>query len=75
MFIYYSLILISVVMFGGGFAIQEQYQKKRGSGLKVSMESACIRAFTGLIVLMALNGFSLNFLPFQVCEYWLRCSR
>ena len=38
---YYILILISVAMFGGGFGLQDLYRKKRGSGLLVSMESAC----------------------------------
>lgn len=64
MWIYYGLILVSVVMFGGGFAIQDQYRKKRGSGLKISMESACIGAFAGLIVLLAFNKFALDFTVF-----------
>ena len=64
MWIYYGLILLSVVMFGGGFAIQDQYRKKRGSGLRISMESACIGALAGAIVLLAFNKFSLGFTPF-----------
>lgn len=64
MWIYYGLILISVVMFGGGFAIQDQYRKKRGSGLLISMESACIGAFAGLIILFAFNKFSISFTLF-----------
>ena len=48
MWIYYSLIVLSVVMFGGGFALQDIYRKKRGSSLKISMESACIGAAAGL---------------------------
>lgn len=45
---YYALILLSVSMFGGGFALQDVYRKKRGSGIKISMESAFIGAFAGL---------------------------
>lgn len=58
--IYYVLIIISVAMFGGGFALQDVYRKKRGSGLKTSMESACIGSLAGLIVLLIVNGFSLE---------------
>lgn len=60
MWIYYSLIVLSVVMFGGGFALQDIYRKKRGSSLKISMESACIGAAAGLVVLWIINGFSLE---------------
>ena len=62
--IYYGLILLSVIMFGGGFAIQNQYRKNRGSGLKISMESSCIGAFAGLAVLLIFNNFSFSFTPF-----------
>lgn len=66
MWIYYGLILLSVVMFGGGFAIQDLYRKKRGSGLMISMESACIGAVAGLVALLALNGFSFEFTTFTL---------
>ena len=55
---YYILILLSVGMFGGGFALQNLYRKKRGSGFIISMESALIGSFAGLIVLLIINGFS-----------------
>ena len=61
MLIYYGLIIISVVMFGSGFAFQDVYRRKRGSGIKISMEAACIGSFAGLIVLLAVNGFSFEF--------------
>lgn len=66
MWIYYGLIILSVVMFGGGFALQDLYRKKRGSGLMISMESACIGAVAGLIALLALDGFSFEFTPFTL---------
>ena len=66
MWIYYGLILISVVRFGGGFAIQDQYRKKRGSGLRISMESTCIGSLAGLAVLLVLNGFAFEFTPFTL---------
>lgn len=63
---YYSLIILSVVMFGGGFALQDVYRKKRGSGLEISMESAFIAGLAGLIVLLIINGFSFAFTPFTL---------
>ena len=60
MVIYYLIIILTVVMFGGGFALQDVYRKKRGSNLKISMESACIGSLAGLIVLFMFNGFSLQ---------------
>lgn len=66
MWLYYGLILLSVSMFGCGFAIQNQYRKMRGSGLQISMESSYIGALSGLIVLLVFNRFSLDFTPFTL---------
>lgn len=63
---YYVLIIISVVMFGGGFGLQDMYRKKRGSGFKISMESTCIGALAGLVVLLAIDGLSFEFTPFTL---------
>ena len=64
--VYYALILLSVGMFGGGFALQNIYRKKRGSGIKISMEAALIGSFAGLIVLLLINGFSLEYTNFTL---------
>ena len=61
---YYALILLSVVMFGGGFALQDVYRKKRGSGIKISMESSLIGSVAGLIILFIVNGFSIEITGF-----------
>ena len=53
-------------MFGGCFALQDVYRKKRGSNLKISMESACIGSFAGLLVLLLFNGFSFALTPFTL---------
>ena len=63
---YYALIMLSVCIFGGGFALQDIYRKKRGSGLKISMESAFIGSLAGLIVLLIINGFSFEFTGFTL---------
>ena len=64
--VYYALIMISVAMFGGGFALQDLYRKKRGSGIRISMESVCIGSLAGLIVLLAINGFTFECTPFTL---------
>ena len=71
MWLYYSLILISVAMFGGGFAFQDLYRKKRGSGLRISMEAACIGSVAGLIVLLAIDGFSFEYTAFTLLMSFL----
>ena len=69
--IYYALILLSVVMFGGGFWLQDLYRKKRGSGLCISMEAACIGSIAGLIVLLAIDGFTFEYTPFTLLMAFL----
>lgn len=64
--VYYALIMLSVVMFGGGFGLQDLYRRKRGSGIRVSMESTCIGALSGLMVLLAINGFVFEYTPFTL---------
>ena len=64
--VYYALIILSVLMFGGGFGLQDLYRRKRGSGIKTSMESACIGSFAGLMVLLALNGFTFEYTSFTL---------
>lgn len=64
--LYYALIFLSVAMFGGGFALQDVYRKKRGGGIKISMESAFIGGIAGFIVLLIINGFSFAFTAFTL---------
>lgn len=63
---YYLLILLSVGMFGGGFALQDVYRRKRGSSLKISMESSFIGCLAGLVVLLIINGFSFELTAFTL---------
>lgn len=63
---YYALIILSVIMFGGCFALQDTYRKLRGSGLRISMEAACVGSAAGLIILLIINGFQFEFTPFTL---------
>lgn len=63
---YYFLIVVSVMMFGGRFALQDIYRKLRGSGLKISLETSFVGSLAGLAVLLAVNGFKIEFAPFTL---------
>ena len=63
---WYALILTCVLMFGSGFWLQDMYRRRRGSGLRISMESACIGALAGFIVLVLIDGFSFTLTPFTL---------
>ena len=63
---YYALIIVSVLMFGGGFALNDTYRKMRGSNLKISLQFSLVGAFAGLIVLLIVNGFKVEFTPFTL---------
>lgn len=63
---YYLLILLSVIMFGGGFALNDVYRKMRGSSLKISMEASFIGSIAGIIFLLIFNGLKFNATPFTL---------
>ena len=63
---YYGLILLSVLIFGGCFALDDMYQQQRGSGVRISVEYALTSALAGLGVLTIINGFRLECTPFTL---------
>lgn len=62
----YGLILLSVVMFGACFALNDVYRKLRGSGLKQSLETTFIGSLAGIIVLIIFNGLKWEFTWFTL---------
>lgn len=71
---YYALILVSVVMFGGCFALNDAYRKIRGSNLKISLQFSLVGSLAGLAVLLAVNKFRLEFTPFTLIMAILTCA-
>jgi drug/metabolite transporter (DMT)-like permease len=63
---YYAIVLFSVVMFGGCFALNDVYRKWRSSHLVSSMENACFGSLAGLTVLLAISGFDFQVSPFTL---------
>jgi drug/metabolite transporter (DMT)-like permease len=63
---YYGLILLSVAIFGGCFALDDTYQRCRGTSLRISLEYSLISAVAGLVVLSAINGFRIEITLFTL---------
>jgi drug/metabolite transporter (DMT)-like permease len=63
-FMYYALIILSVVMFGGCFALNDVYRKLRGSSIKISLQFSLVGSLAGFVVLTIANGFRIEFTPF-----------
>jgi len=61
---YYALIMLSVVMFSGCFALKENYGKRQGSGIKQSMVFLLISSVAGLVVMAIFGGFKLSYTHF-----------
>lgn len=53
-------------MFGGCFAINDAYQKLRGSNLKISMQFSFMGSLASVVVLLIINGFKFEFTPFTL---------
>ena len=58
---YYALISIAVIMFGFQFFMNQDYEKKNGNDLASSMVFIFGSSIAGLIVLLAINSFRLEF--------------
>ena len=63
---YYLLIVISVMMFGGCFALNDGYRKLNGSSMKVSLRFSLVGSLAGFLFLTLINGFQLEFTPFTL---------
>ena len=63
---YYGLILISVMIFGGCFALDDLYRRRRGSSIRISLEYALMSALAGSVVLTVINGFRLECTSFTL---------
>ena len=63
---YYGLIILSVVMFGGCFYLNDVYRRQRGSAVKVTLQFTVTSSLAGLAVLFIINGFRLEFTWFTL---------
>lgn len=63
---YYALIVLSVLMFGGCFALNDAYRKSCGSGIRISLQFSLIGSLAGFAVLTVANGFRLELTAFSL---------
>lgn len=61
---YYALIILSVVMFGGCFALNDAYRQQQGGTLRPALQFSLISSIAGLLVILTVNGFRLEFTVF-----------
>ena len=61
---YYLLIMLSVIMFGVNFALNDVYRKVRGSTVKASLETTFFGGIIGIVFLLLLNGIDIQITPF-----------
>jgi len=64
---YYSFIIISVILFGGCFALNDAYQRLRGNSLKISFQYSFVCSLASFVTLLAINGFRFEFTLFTLC--------
>lgn len=62
---YYFLLLISVLLFSLQFLFNQKFQEKFGSELDASMSFSFLSSVCGILVLLPLNGFKLDFSIFS----------
>lgn len=63
---YYGIVIISVLMFGIQFYLNDKYQKESGSDIGSSLLFSFISSLAGVICLAAINGFDFSFTPFTI---------
>lgn len=63
---YYAWVILSVVMFGGCFWLNDVYRRLHGSGVAISLQYSLFTSFAGLITLLLVNGLRFEFTPFTL---------
>ena len=63
---YYGIVLISVLMFGIQFYLNDKYQKENGTGASSVFTFSFISALVGVVCLAIINGFDFSVTPFTL---------
>ena len=58
---YYGLIILTTIMFGTGFALNDIYRQKQGNTIMDSFRFSIIGGIPGIIILILINGLKLEF--------------
>ena len=63
---YYGIVIISVLMFGVQFFLNDKYQKQNGTGSGSVFTFSFISAIVGVVALAIINKFDFSFTPFTL---------
>ena len=63
---YYGIIMTAVVMFSLQFLFNQQFEKQCGSGMRAALVFSAGSSAAGLLVLLIINGFRLEFSWFSM---------
>ena len=63
---YYGLVVISVIMFGVQFYVNDLYKNESGSGMTSAMMLGVLSGLAGTLCLWVINGFSVAATPFTL---------
>lgn len=63
---YYGIVIISVLMFGVQFFLNDKYQKQNGTGAGSVFTFSFISAVVGVVALAIINKFDFSFTPFTL---------
>ncbi len=64
---FYLLVILSTCIFGSNFMLENQYQRRCGSGIRSSLVYSLIGSSAGLLVLLIVNGFKFEFTTATLC--------
>lgn len=64
---FYFLVILSTCIFGSNFMLENQYQRRCGSGIRSSLVYSLIGSSAGLLVLLIVNGFKIEFTVATLC--------
>ena len=64
---FYLLVILSTCIFGSNFMIENQYQRRVGSGLRSALTYSLLGSCAGLLVLLIVNGFKFEITLASLC--------
>lgn len=69
--LYYLIVILAVIMFGGNFALNDSYRALRSSSLESILESNFFGALAGLITLLVIGGLTVEATAFTLLMAFL----
>ena len=64
--LYYTLIIISTVLFSLQFFFNQRFQQENGTDIKATLTFSFYKSIVALIIMLIISGFSVNLSPFSL---------